>query len=182
LNTLEQIIQGCQNGRETSLKALFDLFSKKMYKICLRYTRNKEEAEDILQEGFIKVFQNIKHFRKESAIETWITRIMINTCISQIRKERNISFNYNFDWVEDDLNLADESDADHANYHEPEKVLMAIQALPDNLRIVFNLFALDGLSHKEVSKSLNISVDNSKILVHRARKVLCNSLVNSDAK
>jgi RNA polymerase sigma factor (sigma-70 family) len=153
-----------------------------MFKICLRYTRNYVEAEDVLQEGFIKVFQNIKYFRRESKVETWISRIIINTCISQIRKDRKISFNYNFDLIEDDLNIPDDVSEDHPNYHEPEKVLLAIQCLPDNLRIVFNLFALDGLSHKEVSESLNISVDNSKILLYRARKVLCNSLVNSNGK
>ena len=143
--SIEQIIQGCQNGDESCLKAIFDLYSKKMFKLCLRYTRNNEEAEDILQEGFIKVFQNIKFFRRESKVETWITRIMINTCITQIRKDRNISFSYNFNLLEDDLNIPDDTADDHANYHEPEKVLLAVQSLPDNLRIVFNLFALDGL-------------------------------------
>lgn len=143
----EELIEGCRKGDRVLQKALYDRYCRKMLVVCLRYSKSTAEAEDILQEGFVKVFQGIKGFRKEAKLETWITRIMVNTALNHQRKKL-----YLFpmvDVVEIDL---PEEEMSISGIHFSQ-LLEMIQSLPQGCQIVFNLFAIEGYSHKEMLSS-----------------------------
>ncbi len=168
MNNIEKIIKGCQKGKPASQRVLYDLFASKMYGVCLQYCKDHTEAEDCLQEGFIKVFTKIKKYRFEGSFEGWVRRIMVNTTIELFRKKR-------FTITVDDVmlvKLEDETfEQDVSNLNENE-ILDIIRELAPRYRMVFNLFALDGLSHKEIADALEISVGTSKSDLSRARKWL----------
>jgi RNA polymerase sigma-70 factor (ECF subfamily) len=137
-----------------------------MLVVCLRYSKTTAEAEDILQEGFVKVFQGIKDFRQEAKLDTWITRIMVNTALNVHRKKL-----YLYPMVDiAEVNLP-EQELSVSNIHVKE-LLDLIQALPQGCRVVFNLFAIEGYSHKEIAEMLGISEGTSKSQFARAKNLL----------
>jgi RNA polymerase sigma-70 factor (ECF subfamily) len=137
-----------------------------MLVVCLRYSKTTAEAEDILQEGFVKVFQGIKDFRQEAKLETWITRIMVNTALNVQRKKL-----YLYPMVDvAEINLPEE-EMSISGIHFTQ-LLEMIQALPQGCQIVFNLFAIEGYSHKEIAESLGISEGTSKSQFARAKSLL----------
>lgn len=137
----------------------------------MRYGRSVQEAEDILQESFIKVFAKIKDFRFESRLETWITRITINTALNHQRQKL-----YLLPMVDvDHIMMAQDEEINLSEFHLSELVKI-IQSLPDGCRVVFNLFAIEGYSHKEISEELGISVGTSKSQYNRARGLLKSRL------
>ncbi|MBL7858340.1 MAG: RNA polymerase sigma factor [Cyclobacteriaceae bacterium] len=168
--TEQELIDGCRKGNRASQKALYERYCRKMMMVCLRYSKSVGEAEDILQEGFVKVFQGIKDFRQESKLDTWITRIMVNTALNVQRKK---------------LYLLPMVDVEKADLQEDEislsgiqvtELLEMIQTLPQGCQIVFNLFAIEGYSHREVSEMLGISEGTSKSQFARARSLLQQKL------
>lgn len=163
----EELINGCAKGNRASQKALYDRYCRKMMVICQRYSASTEEAEDTLQEGFVKVFANIQKFRKESQLGTWITRIMINTSLNKQRKK--VYLLPILEITEDEVAQTEEWSL--SDFHLTE-LLTLIQTLPDGCRIVFNLFAIEGYSHKEIGEMLNISVGTSKSQFNRAKSLL----------
>ena len=168
----EELIKGCAAGERAFQKALYERYCRKMMAICLRYARSTAEAEDILQEAFIKVFANVKNFRFESRLETWMTRIMINSALNQNRQKL-----YLLPMVDvSDVPMQESEDISLQHFHFSELVSV-VQSLPDGCRMVFNLFAIEGYGHKEIAGMLNISEGTSKSQYNRARSLLRAKLI-----
>jgi RNA polymerase sigma factor (sigma-70 family) len=167
----DELIEGCRKDDRASQKALYDRYCRKMMVVCMRYSKSTAEAEDILQEGFVKVFKGIKDFRKESRLDTWMTRIMVNTALNVQRKKL-----YLYPMVDvEEINLPD-VEVSMSNVHFTQ-LLEMIQALPHGCQIVFNLFAIEGFSHKEIAEQLGISEGTSKSQFARAKSLLQERLL-----
>jgi RNA polymerase sigma-70 factor (ECF subfamily) len=161
-----ELIEGCRDGNRTYQRALYDRYCRKMLVVCLRYSKTTAEAEDIMQEGFVKVFQGIKNFRQEAKLDTWITRIMVNTALNVHRKKL-----YLYPMVDVAEIHLPEQEVSVSSIHVNE-LLEMIQALPQGCQIVFNLFAIEGYSHKEIADQLGISEGTSKSQFARAKGLL----------
>lgn len=168
--TEQELIEGCRKGERTAQRALYDRFCRKMSVLCLRYSKTTAEAEDILQEGFVKVFNAIRDFRQESKLETWITRIMVNTALNVQRKKL-----YLYPMVDVEEIELPENETSISGIHF-QQLLEMIQALPQGCQIVFNLFAIEGYSHKEIAEQLGISEGTSKSQFARAKSLLQQKL------
>jgi RNA polymerase sigma factor (sigma-70 family) len=167
----QELIDGCTRRDRAAQKALYDRYCRKMMVFCQRYAKSTAEAEDILQEGFIKVFKNINQFRSESRLDTWMTRIMINTALNSQRQKL-----YLLPMVDvTELQLPESEEISLSGFHLSELVTM-IQSLPDGCRVVFNLFAIEGYSHKEIGELLSISEGTSKSQYNRAKVLLRSKL------
>jgi RNA polymerase sigma factor (sigma-70 family) len=165
--TDQELIKGCARGDRASQKALYERYCRKMMVICERYAKSSQEAEDALQEGFIKVFKAVKDFRSESKLETWITRIMINTSLNNQRQKL-----YMLPMLDvEELSISEREEISLSGFHLAELIAM-VQSLPDGCRIVFNLFAIEGYGHKEIADMLQISEGTSKSQYNRARTLL----------
>jgi RNA polymerase sigma-70 factor (ECF subfamily) len=142
-----------------------------MYGVCLRYCSSREDAEDLLHDGFVKVFEKIGSFKGQSALETWMTRVFVNEAISRIRKRKSRGEWFTLDAeteVADDAEEADEPE----NEWNADTVMQAVAALPDKYRIIINLYAIEQRSHKEISELLGIAEGASKSQLSRARAML----------
>ena len=146
-----------------------------MYGICYRYVRDAAEAEDILIIAFTRIFEKINQFKSEGSFEGWIRRIIVNEALTHLRRNRSM-------YLETDLEQVDrEPDYDKLHDHlEEEDLLKMIQELPTGYRIVFNLYAIEGYSHKEIANQLGISENTSKSQLSRARTYLQKMLVEND--
>ena len=163
----EALIKGCISNDKASQQALYARYSRKMMMICQRYTRSTEDAEDVLQEGFIKVFKHISSFKGDSKLETWMTRILINEALNHQRQKL-----YLFPMVDiQESSVTQSEEANLASFHI-EDLLEMIRSLPDGCRIVFNLFAIEGYPHKEIASMLKISEGTSKSQYNRAKMLL----------
>ena len=167
----EKLIKGCQNGKREYQQELYDKYCDGMYLVALRYSKMQQEAEDILQEAFIKVFKNIKNFRKDSSLAYWIKRIVVNTALNHQRSKL-----YLYPMV--DVNELDhwsdqESIISGLNY---EELLSLIQELPTGCQVIFNLFAIEGYKHHEIAKTLEISEGTSKSQYSRAKTLLIEKI------
>ncbi len=172
----ETILQGCIEGKRNAQYQLYRKFSSIMLGVCLRYSQSREEAEDILQEGFLKVFQNIASFRKEGSLEGWIKRIMINHALNRFRKNRKLPFYENIEEI-NETEIIDTNEEPAIN--EPflaEILLSMIQSLPQGYRVVFNMYVFEDFSHKEIGETLNISDNTSKTQLMKARRLLRKKL------
>lgn len=161
-----ELIEACRKGNRASQKALYDRFCKKMMVVCLRYSRSTPEAEDILQEGFVKVFHGLEGFRQDAKLETWMTRIMVNTALNHHRKKL-----YLFPMVDVEEIEIPQAEVSLSGMHFTQ-LLDMIQALPQGCQVVFNLFVIEGYSHKEIAEMLSISEGTSKSQYARAKSLL----------
>lgn len=165
-----ELIEGCRRGQRAFQKALYDFYCHKMKVVCLRYSKSTNDAEDILQEGFVKVFRSIENFRGESSLSTWMTRIMVNTALNHYRKSvhlyRVIDVN-EIDLPDTEVNLS--------GFHFIQ-LLEMIQSLPSGCQQVFNLYAIEGYAHKEIAQMLQISEGTSKSQYARAKQLLREKL------
>ncbi len=168
---LEDIIQKCQDGNSGAQTALYHLFSAKMYGVCLRYAKDSAEAEDIMQEGFIRVYSKISQFESKGSFEGWMRRIMINTALEKFRKQdrlypvEEMKVFESTEFVEETISSITAND-----------LLRIIQELPPRYKMVFNLFAIEGYSHLEIAEMMNISEGTSKSNLSRARVILQKSV------
>jgi len=171
----DDLVKGCKRGDRHAQQRLFDLYSARMYGVCSRYVKNTMQAEDILVMGFTKVFEKISQFKGEGSFEGWVRRIMVNESLSHLRKTRAMM-------VEIDLEKAErEPDYDRlADHLEAEDLLKMIEKLPPGYKIVFNMYAIDGYSHKEIAEALGINENTSKSQLSRARIYLQKLLVETD--
>jgi RNA polymerase sigma-70 factor (ECF subfamily) len=171
----DDLIKGCLRRDRNAQQALYDRYSARMYGVCYRYVKHAMEAEDILVTAFTKVFDRLSQFKGEGSFEGWIRRIMINESLTYLRKSRTM-------YLETDLEQADrEPDYDCMSDHlEAEDLLKLIQQLPPGYQLVFNLYAIDGYSHKEIAGQLGISENTSKSQLSRARTYLQKLLVEHD--
>ncbi len=168
--SLDQLIQECANRKPAAQEQLYRLFAGKMFALCLKYSRNKEEAEDNLQDGFIQIFDKIKQFKNAGSFEGWMKRIIINTALQKYRDKTTLNVVY--DEVDEPV-VEVEIDEEAISMDE---LLKLIQALPNQYRLVFNMYVLDGYSHKEIAKELRISEGTSKSNLSRARVILKQKL------
>jgi len=173
----DELIKGCVEGSRYAQKVLYDNYHALMFAICLRYTRNREEAEDILIEGFIKIFSKINEFRNEGSFEGWLKRIMVNTAINNFRY--NFKKKY-FNVIDNNygIDVRDDIDIFNKNY-SAEYLVKLIQQLPTGYRVIFNMYEIEGYSHKEIAKVLNISVSTSKSQLYHAKKILRNKILKN---
>jgi len=166
------LIQNCVKGDPVAQRKLFEKFAPKMMTVCLRYLKDVQEAEDVLQDGFIKIFQKIDAYQNTGSFEGWMRRIMVNTALDQIRKNRKMGFSDEFDAVEYRVENADFTFENLV----AEDLMKLIANLPDGYKVVFNMFAIEGYSHKEIAEVLGISENTSKSQFSRARAYLRNKL------
>lgn len=172
----ETILQGCIEGKRNAQYQLYRKFSSIMLGVCLRYSQSREEAEDILQEGFLKVFQSIASFRKEGSLEGWIKRIMINHALNRFRKNRKQPFYEDIEEI-NETEIINMNEDPAINEPFPAEILISmIQSLPQGYRIVFNMYVFEDLSHKEIAETLNISENTSKTQLMKARRLLRKKL------
>jgi len=169
LTELKDIIKGCLDGNRRDQELLYRRHSAKFYAVCLQYSGNDEEARDILQEGYIKIFDNLHNYKHEGSFEGWMRRIIVNTALEKFRSKHNL-------YRVDDIDTIPEQDSepDNMDYSglEVGDLLEIIRELPPKYRMVFNLYAIEGYSHKEISSMINISEGTSKSNLSRARTIL----------
>lgn len=168
----EDLVAACLSGNVQAQRSLFDRFSPLMLGVAIRYIGDKERAEDVLQDGFIKVFQNLKRFKNIGSLEGWIRRIIVNTALDQLRKDKK----YQRDIQLDDSNFKIVQKSEAESNLQAEVLMEIIQQLPEGYRVVFNLFAIEGYSHKEIAEQLGISENTSKSQYSRAKSSLRNEL------
>ncbi len=171
MNQQKEIIQGCVAGKTEAQGMLFKKYSKMLFGVCIRYTKDRTAAEDVLHEGFIKIFLNIASFKNKGSFEGWMRRIMVNTALEQYRKKfqmypvgevAELESKQSTNFIVSELSAQD--------------LLSLVKDLPPAYKMVFNLYAIDGYSHKEISAILNISIGTSKSNLSRARKILQNKV------
>jgi len=167
VDLLDKIIKGCINADNSAREKLYKMFSSKLYGICLRYAKNVDDAKDIMQEGFIKIFQKINQYKGLGSFEGWLKRIMINCALE---KYRNMYYLNEYD---DSYNLRDSIiDQKDGDTLTEKELLELITQLPSKYRMVFNMYAIEGYSHKEIGQILKISEGTSKSNLSRARVIL----------
>jgi len=166
-STERDIIQGCKSGDRGAQKALYDNYKTQMYTLAYRITGNFEEAQDVLQEGFLKVFQHLKNFREDSALGTWIHTIMARTALEKVRGHMH------FLDMEHHTEQVDE--ANHAPI-DVQYLEQAIMALPEGYRSIFTLYEIEGFKHAEIADMLGISAGTSKSQLHKAKLMLRKKL------
>lgn len=167
-----KLVEESVNGNSIAQKKLFEKFAPKMMFVCLRYCKEQNDAEDALQEGFIKVFSNLAKYKNDGSLEGWVRRIMVNSCLDLLRKNKKLENQAALDDL--DFKIHDNSLA--SDNLQAEDLYNIILKLPKGYQVVFNLFAIEGYSHKEISELLNISEDTSKSQYFRARTFLRNYL------
>lgn len=161
----EVLINQCLKNNPLAQRTLYDKYSKKFFAICLRYCKYEEDAQDILQNGFIKIFTKLDTFNHSGSFEGWMKRIITNTAIEFYRK------NINFQDIED-IHVQNDNAIIETSTIDLDTFLKIIQKLPDGYRIVFNMYAIEGFNHKEIAQKLNISEGTSKSQLSRARAIL----------
>jgi RNA polymerase sigma-70 factor (ECF subfamily) len=163
---MEHFIAGCKQGDRKAQEALYKQLSAKMMGVCMRYAASRTDAEDILQMGFVKMFQKITYFKNEGSFEGWVRRIMVNTAIELYRKNVRLLHTIELEGV------VDVDDANALSQLAVKDLMQLVQNLPDGYRMVFNLYAIEGYSHKEIAEQLGISEGGSKSQLSRARNYL----------
>lgn len=169
---LDDIINDCKKGNHTAQQKLFEYLSPKMMTVCLRYLGNREEAEDVCQMSFVKLFKNLQDYNKDGSFEGWVRRIFVNTSLDQIRKNKKTKYDLSVDDVDYRLENSDFTLEKMA----AEDILQMVEKMPTGYRTVFNMFAIEGYSHKEIADQLAITENTSKSQFKRARSYLMNSL------
>jgi RNA polymerase sigma factor (sigma-70 family) len=161
------LIKGCLSGDSRMQEELYNRFASKMYAVCLRYSNNSEDAQDLLQEGFIKIFKNLDKFRAEGSFEGWIRRVFVNTSIEHYRRKVNLVSTSE----REDVMVVDSSWNALDKLGEKD-IIALVQDLSPGYRTVFNMYAIEGYSHKEIGNMLGISEGTSKSQLARAKGIL----------
>lgn len=169
--TETELIKGCIRKDGSCQRMLFERYAGKMMAVCLRYATDQAEAEDILQEGFVRVFTYLNQFKFEGSFEGWIRRIMVNTALKSLQKKK-ISFRE----ITDQQTYSSIEPYAYNNLGE-EELMKLINNLPDGYKIVFNLNIIEGYSHEEIGKMLNIQASTSRSQLVKARKMLQNQIL-----
>ena len=172
------LIRGCIENDVKAQHELYQCFCGAMMGICMRYAPTVQEAEDLLQEGFIKIFKKIHTFEGRGHLAGWIKRVIINTCLTYYRDNKNLNM-----YVEhnDEMHRAEDS-FDVFAAMSAEDLLRKIQQLPNGFRVVFNMYAIEGFSHKEIADQLEISIGTSKSQLSRARVYLQRIIKEEEEK
>ena len=172
--TEEAILQGCLKNNASSQRELYARYSPKMLAVCYRYAHNREDAEDMLQEGFIKVFSQITKFEKRGSLEGWILRIIVHTCINHLKKNKKFNDNVDLAYAGNIVIREDYI----PSIIQAKQIVETIRTLPIGYRTVLNLYAIEGYSHKEIGQLLDIEESTSRSQYTRAKSMLEEILVN----
>lgn len=172
--TDEELVRGCVEGKSKFQQVLYTRFAPVMKGVCIRYSDTIEEAEDILQDGFIKVYLNLKNFRLDGSLEGWVRRIMVNTALNYYRAKQKSSYHANIDEI---VESVEDIRIDNYDKLNTKVLLQMIEELPPGYRMVFNMFEIEGYSHKEIAEELNVSVNTSKSQLLKARRSLQQKII-----
>ncbi len=167
------LIAGCKRGESWARKQLYEIHAPVMMSVCMRYVNNKETAEDLLQDGFIKVFTKIDTFSEIGSLGGWIRRVFVTTALEYLRQNNALKLSINIEDCNDRIEHISISAIERLS---AEELLACISTLPDGFRTIFNLFAIEGYSHKEIAIMLNIKESTSRSQFVRARKTLQKSV------
>tara|TARA_R110002012_G_scaffold87618_2_gene216588 strand:+ start:2747 stop:3301 length:555 start_codon:yes stop_codon:yes gene_type:complete len=168
---LKELLKSCKKDDINAQKELYDQYKEVLFILCLKYSRNREEAEDILHDSFMIIFTSINKYKGKGSFEGWMKRIVINTAISSFKKASNFNILLNEEITKEVL-----IEEDFIETIPLQEILIAVQQLPDRYRMVFNLYEMDGYSHKQISKMLDITIGTSKSNLNRAKTILKGSL------
>jgi len=180
-----KIIKGCKQYKKKYQLLLYDKYAPTLMGICIRYSSSREEAEDMLQEGLLNIYANIKTYKGTGSFEGWLKRIVINTAITKLKKKKK---NKTDTQINEEIDASPEPEQNDDLMHddirstiydaalEKQEILAVINELPEGLRIVFNLYTFEGYKHKEIAESLNIKENTSKSKLLRARKKIQKNL------
>lgn len=174
LSALKKIVKGCIKGERASQKILYERYYSRMMGICYRYAKDGDEAKDLVQDGFLKIFASLHKYNFSGSLEGWMRRLMINASIDHYRKHKNI-FSLSETHVSEMVEEDEPENEFYANFSS-QMVMEAIQNLSPAYRTVFNLYAIEGNSHKEIAEKLNISIGTSKSNFAKARMNLMKQL------
>ena len=169
VENLQEILKGCLKNNRKKQSELYQIFASKMYGVCLRYAVNSHDAQDILQDGFVKIFENLSKFRGEGSFEGWMKRIFVNLALD---KYRNKITHLSVDEMENGSDVATDSEASAVDSLSEKEIISLINELPDQYRLVFNLYVMEGHSHHEIAEILNIGISTSRSNLARAKMIL----------
>lgn len=170
------LIQRCLSDDRAAQQELYARYAPRMYMVCLRYCREEELAQDALQEGFIRAFRSLEQFKRQCPLEFWIRKIMVNVSLRQLERERKRQQTTRIEEADSEAYSSPQASAVQVHSHDLDIILDAIKRLPSGFRTIFNLFAIDGYSHKEIGEMLGISEGTSKSQYARARARLQKEL------
>ncbi|MFK7814229.1 MAG: RNA polymerase sigma factor [Maribacter sp.] len=174
--SLEELVNQCKKGDRTSQAQLYRKYSNILFGICLKYSRNKTEAEDNLHDSFITIFDKIGQYKSEGSFEGWMKRITVNTVLQKYRKSEHLNV------VSENMEKEDEEEESMYSNVGLQTLLKYIQELPNKYRLTFNMYVLDGYTHKEISEQLGTSTGTSKSNLARARMILKERLEQEQNK
>jgi RNA polymerase sigma factor (sigma-70 family) len=170
-----ELIHACINGDRQSQNRLYEQFASKMFGVCMRYSKNREEAEDILQEGFIQVFKSLRHFKFAGSFEGWVRKIMVNCAIQHFRSKLKMHPVVDIE----NSQVAEMSNENIIEGLQKKDLLKMVQALPPSYRMIFNLYVFEGMKHREIAELLDISEGTSKSNFFDAKLLLQKAVTNS---
>lgn len=172
MENLEQIIEECKAGKQSAQSQLYRAFAPVLYGVCMRYARDETDAEDVLHEGFVTIFNKIGQFAGKGSFEGWMKRIMVNIALERYRK-RNRMHTVEDITIYDSKNMSEDL---YAKINAGE-LMNLIKELPPRYKMVFNLYAIDGYNHKEIAEKMGIAEGTSKSNLARARKILQDRVI-----
>jgi RNA polymerase sigma factor (sigma-70 family) len=174
--TEEAMLQGCIKNDASAQQELYHRYSPKMLSVCYRYAKNREDAEDMLQEGFIKVFMQIRQFQNRGALEGWVRKIMVHTCINSLKKNKKFTESVDIIYAN---SISVREDA-IPSILQAKQVVECIRLLPMGYKTVLNLYAIEGYSHKEIGDMLDIEESTSRSQYTRAKAMLEDILIRKN--
>lgn len=174
--TEEMLLSGCLKNDALAQQELYYRYSPKMLSVCYRYAKNREDAEDMLQEGFIKVFTQIDKYESRGSLEGWILRIVVHTCINHLKKNKKFADNVDLSHAETVMTREDNI----PSIIQAKQVIECIRSLPTGYRTVLNLYAIEGYSHKEIGVLLEIEESTSRSQYTRAKNLLEEILIKKN--
>lgn len=172
-----KLVQGCLRGDRSAQRHLYETYSGKFLAICIRYIKDREHAEDVMIEGFMKIFEKLPQFENKGSFEGWMKRIMVTQALMKLRSNKHLMMEVNM--------ISDQEYSSHhyeTNHLEAEELLEMVKSLPVGYRTVFNLFAIEGYSHQEIGDLLGITESTSKSQLNRARNVLKERIIGQQLK
>jgi RNA polymerase sigma-70 factor (ECF subfamily) len=172
MSNQQELVAGCKRKESWARRKLYELYSPAMLGICVRYVNERETARDILQEGFIKVFTKIDSYSGSGSFDAWMRKVFVTTALEYLRSIKSFKLNISLDNYNETYEPTEEVDASVVNKLSADEILQCINGLPTGFRTIFNLYVIEGYSHAEIAKMLNIKESSSRSQFARARQLL----------